>query len=220
LDPRGYAVSSGGMSVRIAVLASGSGSNAQVLLDASARDELAGGEVVVVVSDRQAKVLELAHAAGVESLLIDHKEYPSRVAFGEAVLDELRSRQVRLVCYAGWMRIMPPEFIQAFPGRVLNIHPALLPSFPGAHAVRDALEWGVKVTGTTVHFADEDVDHGPIIMQEAVPVLAEDTEVTLHERVKEVEHRLYPEAVRAVVSGRVRLEGRTVHILETDGAPA
>jgi phosphoribosylglycinamide formyltransferase-1 len=201
------------MSVRIAVLASGSGSNAQALMDASAKGDLAGGEVVVVVSDRPAPVLDLAKAAGVESLLIRYKDYPSREAFGEALLAELRSRKVDLVCSAGWMRINPPVFIEAFQNRMLNIHPSLLPSFSGAHAVRDALEWGVKVTGTTVHFADEDVDHGPIIVQEAVAILPGDSEETLHERIKSVEHRIYPEAVRAVVAGRVKVEGRNVTIL-------
>ena len=176
--------------------------------------------MVVVVSDRPAPVLEIAKAAGVEGLLIKYKDYPNREAFGEALVGELRSRGVDLVCSAGWMRINPPLFFEAFPNRMLNIHPALLPSFPGAHAVRDALEWGAKVTGTTVHFADEEMDHGPIIMQEAVPVHENDTEETLHERIKEVEHRLYPEAIRAVVSGRVRLEGRKVRLLEPDGAPA
>jgi phosphoribosylglycinamide formyltransferase 1 len=208
------------MSVRIAILASGSGSNAQVLIDASTRDDLAGGQVVVVVSDRPAPILEFAESSGVEALLINFKDFSSREEFGDALLSELRSREVELVCSAGWMRINPPAFMKAFPNRMLNIHPALLPSFPGAHAVRDALEWGVKVTGTTVHFADEEVDHGPIILQEAVPVVSGDTEETLHERIKEVEHRLYPEAVRAVVSGRVQVEGRSVQILEPDGAPA
>jgi phosphoribosylglycinamide formyltransferase-1 len=110
------------------------------------------------------------------------------------------------------MRILSPGFIAAFEGRVLNIHPALLPAFPGAHAVRDALAWGVKVTGTTVHVADEQVDHGPIVAQACVPVLPGDDEETLHERIKAVEHRLYPEAVRLVVSGRVRISGRRVEV--------
>ncbi|MGH2767676.1 MAG: phosphoribosylglycinamide formyltransferase, partial [Actinomycetota bacterium] len=113
-----------------------------------------------------------------------------------------------LVCLAGFMRILSPGFIGAFRGRVLNIHPALLPAFPGAHAVADALAWGVKVTGTTVHFATEEVDKGPILMQECVPVLPADDEASLHARIKQVEHRLYPEAVREVVSGVARVEGR------------
>ena len=174
----------------------------------------------MLVSDRPAAALNIAEEAGVEALLVRYKDYPGREAFGDALVAELRARQVDLVCSAGWMRINPPNFVRAFPNRFLNIHPALLPSFPGAHSVKDALEWGVKVTGTTIHFADEDVDHGPIIMQEAVMVHETDTEETLHERIKEVEHRLYPEAIRAVVSGRVRLDGRKVRLLEPNGAPA
>jgi phosphoribosylglycinamide formyltransferase-1 len=198
---------------RIAVLASGTGTNAQVLLDASAQGELAGGIVVVVVSDRaESGALARARNAGVEALFVDPSQHSRREAYGDALIDELRKRNVDLVCLAGFMRILPPRFIHAFPNRVLNIHPALLPSFAGAHAVRDALAWGVKVTGTSVHLADELVDHGPILMQEAVPVFEGDDEETLHERIKKVEHRIYPEAVRAVVSGRTRVEGRIAHV--------
>lgn len=207
------------MSVRIAVLASGSGTNAQALIDNSVRGDLAGGEVVLIVSDRPgAGVLDRAEQTGVEALVLDFTEFPSREEYGKALVEELKARNISLVCHSGFMRILPPIYIESFPNRVLNLHPSLLPSFPGAHAVRDALAWGVKVTGTTVHFADEEVDHGPIIVQEAVPVLPGDTEEALHDRIKEVEHRLYPEAVRAVVSGRVRIEGRNVHIDEPQGA--
>lgn len=166
---------------------------------------------MAVVSDRQgAGVLDRAKQAGVEALVIDFTAFPSREEFGKALVDELKARDIGLVCQAGFMRILPPVYIESFPQQVLNLHPSLLPSFPGAHAVRDALEWGVKVTGSTVHFADEEVDHGPIIMQEAVPVLPGDTEEALHERIKEVEHRIYPEAVRAVISGRLEVVGRKV----------
>lgn len=199
--------------IRIAVLASGTGTNAQALLDASARRELAGGEVVVVVSDvPEAGVLERASRAGVEGLFVDPAPHPERASYDEALVKELESRDVGLVCLAGFMRILSPGFIRAFANRILNIHPALLPAFPGARAVRDALAWGVKVTGTTVHFADEEVDHGPIVLQECVGVLPGDDETTLHERIKKVEHRLYPEAVRIVVAGRAHVEGRKVHV--------
>lgn len=206
------------MTMRIAILASGGGTNAQALLEASERGELGGGEVVAVVSDRErAGALERARSFGVEALFVDPLAHPSREAYAEALVEELVARGVKLVCLAGFMRILPPVFVKAFEDKVLNIHPALLPSFPGAHPVRDALEWGVKVTGATVHFADEAVDQGPIILQEAVPVL-HDGEDALHERIKAVEHRLYPRAVKAVCEGRVRIEGRKVTVEEPEGA--
>lgn len=165
----------------------------------------------MVVSDRPgAGVLDRAKQAGVEALILDYTKFPGREEYGIALVEELKARDIGLVCQAGFMRILPPIYIKSYPHQVLNLHPSLLPSFPGAHAVRDALEWGVKVTGSTVHFADEEVDHGPIILQEAVPVLPGDTEEALHERIKEVEHRIYPEAVRAVISGRLEVIGRKV----------
>lgn len=201
------------MSIRIAVLASGAGTNAEALIEASHRNELGGGEVVAVVSDREdALALERARSHGVEGVFVDPAPYPDRDSYGEALLKELEARGVELVCLAGFMRILAAVFIQAFPSRVLNIHPALLPSFSGANAVSDALAWGVKVTGSTVHFADEKVDHGPILLQEAVPILAGDTEESLQMRIKAVEHRIYPSAVRAVCEGRVLVEGRNVKI--------
>ncbi|MGH2732922.1 MAG: phosphoribosylglycinamide formyltransferase [Actinomycetota bacterium] len=196
---------------RIAILASGTGTSAQALLDASGAGELAGGRVVLVVSDRrEAHALERARRAGVEAVLCDPGPHPDRASYGDRLLDLLGARHVDLVCMAGFMRILSPGFIQGLGGRVLNIHPSLLPAFPGAHAVRDALRWGVKVTGTTVHFADELVDHGPIIAQECVRVLPDDDEERLHARIKQVEHRLYPEAVRLVIGGHARVVGRAV----------
>jgi phosphoribosylglycinamide formyltransferase-1 len=118
------------------------------------------------------------------------------------------------VCLAGFMRILAPNFVKAFENRILNIHPALLPAFPGAHAVAEALAWGVKVTGTTVHLVDEEVDHGPVVLQRAVAVEPGDTEETLHERIKAAEHALYPEAIRLFAAGRLKIEGRVVHVLD------
>jgi phosphoribosylglycinamide formyltransferase-1 len=203
------------MHTRIAVLASGTGTIAQALLDASARDDLAGGRVVVVVSDRAgAGALERARKAGVEALFLDPAERREREAYDRVLVEALAGRGVDLVCLAGFMRILTPAFIEPFRDRILNTHPALLPAFPGAHAVADALAWGVKVTGATVHFADEQVDHGPIVLQEAVPVLPGDDEPCLHERIKAVEHRLFPEAVRLVAGERVRIRGRRVEVLD------
>jgi phosphoribosylglycinamide formyltransferase-1 len=199
------------MSSRIAILASGAGTTAQSLLDAGRSGHLGEAEVVVLVSDRpNAPALERARKAGVEALFVDASEYPDRVSYSEALAKELQRRDVDLVCFAGFMKILSPPFIRAFPNRILNTHAALLPAFPGAHPVRDSLEWGVKVTGATIHLVDEEVDHGPIVLQEAVPVLPTDNEEALHERIKQLERRLYPEAVRAMVSGRVRIVGRKV----------
>lgn len=207
------------MTARIAILASGAGTNARALLDAGGRGELGDAEVVLVASDRAGSgALGYAAGADVEGLFIDPAPHTDRAAYGEALVVALKSRTVDLVCLSGFMRILSPGFIAAYEGRVLNIHPALLPSFPGAHAVRDALAWGAKVTGTTVHFADEAVDHGPIVAQACVPVLPGDDEDMLHERIKAVEHRLYAEAVRLVVSGRTTISGRRV--LVDDEAPS
>jgi phosphoribosylglycinamide formyltransferase-1 len=204
------------VTTRIAILASGAGTNASALLDASGRGELGDATVVVLLADKAGcGALAVAARAGVEALFVDPAPHGDRTAYGEALVAALAARDVDLVCLSGFMRILSPAFIAAFEGRVLNIHPALLPAFPGAHAVRDALAWGVKVTGTTVHFADEHVDHGPIVAQACVPVLPGDDEETLHERIKAVEHRLYPEAVRLVVSGQTRITGRQVEVGES-----
>ena len=196
--------------LRVCVLLSGSGSNLQAIIDGAPDG---GYEVVAAISDRaEAPGLERARAAGVEAVHVDPKAHGSREELNEALADALRDRSVELVCLAGFMRILAPNFVKAFEHRILNIHPALLPAFPGGHAVRDALEWGSKVTGTTVHFVDDEVDHGPIVLQESVPVLPGDDEETLHERIKVVEHRLYPQAIRLFAEGRLRVEGRRVLI--------
>jgi phosphoribosylglycinamide formyltransferase-1 len=206
------------VTTRIAILASGAGTNARALLDASSRGELGDASVVVLLADKAGcGALAEAARAGVEALFVDPGRHAGRAAYSAALVAALQARNVDLVCLSGFMRILSPGFIAAFEGRVLNIHPALLPAFPGAHAVRDALAWGVKVTGTTVHFADEAVDHGPIVAQESVPVLPGDDEETLHERIKAVEHRLYPEAVRLVVAGCTRITGRRVEVTSRAG---
>lgn len=199
---------------RIAVLSSGAGTNLQALLD----DPRVGPHVALVVSDREgAGALDRARAAGVEAVHLDPKDHASREDYDLAVLERLREASIGAVCLAGFMRILTPPIVRAFEGRMLNIHPSLLPAFPGANAVRDALAWGVKVTGVTVHLVDEEVDHGPIVLQEAVPVLEGDDEATLHARIQEAEHRLYPQAAGLLVEGRLVLEGRGVRI--TEAAP-
>jgi phosphoribosylglycinamide formyltransferase-1 len=189
----------------VAVLASGTGSNLQALLD----DPKVGPAVRLVVTDRsEAKALDRARSAGVEALHHDPGAFLTREAHDEALAFLLRGRGIEVVCLAGYMRILSPAVVRAFWGRMLNVHPSLLPAFPGAHAVRDALAWGAKLTGCTVHLVDEEVDHGPIVAQEAVPILEDDDEASLHARIQEAEHRLYPVAARLVLEGRVRLQGR------------
>src|SRR4029453_14435948 len=197
--------------LRVGVLASGRGSNLQALLAASARPDYPA-EVVVVISDRErAAALDRARAAGIDALYVNPKDFADREAFDLALVRELSARRVGLVCTAGFMRILSPAFTRAFAGRAMNIHPSLLPSFPGLHAQRQALEHGAKITRATVHFVDDGpVDTGPIILQASVPVQPDDTEETLSARVLVEEHRLYPEAVRLFAEGRLTVVGRRV----------
>jgi phosphoribosylglycinamide formyltransferase 1 len=203
---------------RAGVLVSGRGTNLQALLDAARAGRL-GGEVAVVVSNvAAAPALDKARAAGVPAIVCDHRGRP-REEHDRAVLRVLQEHGVDLVCLAGYMRLLSPPFLSAFPHRVVNIHPSLLPAFPGLDAQRQAWEHGVKVSGATVHLVEEALDAGPIVMQEAVEVRAGDTSETLAARILEAEHRIYPRAVRLLLSGRWRLEGRRV-ISEGEAEPA
>ena len=194
---------------KVGVLVSGRGSNLQALIDAARRGEL-GGEVAVVVSNVESALgLEHARKAGIPAVFRDHRG-KKREAFDAEVVEILRAHHVDLVCLAGFMRLLSPVFVRAFPGRVVNIHPALLPAFPGLEAQRQAWEHGAKVSGATVHLVDEGLDSGPIVAQEAVPVLSSDTAETLAARILETEHRLYPRAVRLLLESRCRVEGRRV----------
>ncbi len=195
----------------IGVLISGRGSNLQALVDASRRGELGPGAIGVVFSNvEDAPGLERARRAGIPVAFRDHRGR-SREDFDAEVAAILRAHHVELVCLAGYMRLLSGAFVQAFPGRILNVHPALLPSFPGLHAQRQALEHGVKLSGATVHLVDERLDAGPILAQAAVPVLAGDSEETLSARILEAEHRIYPRAVRAMLEGRVKISaGRAI----------
>ena len=197
------------MDVRIAVLASGAGSNLQALLD----DPRVGPAISLVLSDKPAaRALERAKLRGVPTVVLEPAGYGSRRDFDLALVQALQERAIDVVLLAGFMRILGPDVIRAFPDRILNVHPALLPAFPGGHAVRDALAWGAKVTGVTVHLVDEEVDHGPVVLQEAVPIVDDDEE-RLTGRIHAVEHRLYPEAAFLLGEGRLKVEGRRVHVL-------
>jgi phosphoribosylglycinamide formyltransferase 1 len=200
----------------VVVLVSGQGSNLQALLEAAARPG-SGMAVVLVASDRPgAYGLERARLAGVETAVVRPADHPDRPAFDRALRDLVAAARPDAVCLAGFMRILGPDFVRAFPDRIVNTHPSLLPAFRGAHAVRDALAYGVKVSGCTVHLVDEQVDHGPVLFQAAVPVDDGDDEERLHERIKREEHRLLPAAVRLVAAGRVRVDGRHARILEAE----
>lgn len=202
------------MSLTIGILVSGRGSNMEAILRAIAEGRLQRVRCACVIADNPgAPALDKARAFGVEAFCIDRAAYPTRAAHEAAVAAALQERGVELVCLAGYMRLLKGAMLQAYPGRILNIHPSLLPAFPGLHAQRQALEYGVKVAGCTVHFVDAGMDTGPIVLQAAVPVLEDDTEETLAARILEQEHRLYPEAIQLVADGRVRIEGRRVRIL-------
>ena len=198
--------------LRVGVLASGRGSNLQALLDAGSRPDYPA-RVVVVVSDREdARALARARAAGVSSLFVNPKDHGDRPAYDAVLTKTLEHHEVGLVCLAGFMRILSPAFVRAWQGRLMNIHPSLLPAFPGLHAQRQALHHGVRIAGATVHFVDEGVDTGPIVLQAAVPVEATDTEETLAARILIEEHRIYPEAVRLFAEGRLHVTGRQVSV--------
>jgi phosphoribosylglycinamide formyltransferase 1 len=205
-----------GERLRVGVLVSGRGSNLQALLDASARADYPA-EVVVVISDKErAAALDRTRAAGVEALFVNRKDFADRESFDRALVEALTTRRVGLACNAGFMRILSPVYVKAFAGRAMNIHPSLLPAFPGLHAQRQALEHGARVSGATVHFVDEGpVDSGPIILQASVPVHPDDTEESLAARILVEEHRLYPEAVRLFAEGRLSIVGRRVLVRAT-----
>lgn len=196
--------------MRVVVLVSGAGSNLQALLDAVRSDPDFGVEVVGVIADHSdAGGLQRAEAAGVDTLVVRWGDHASREDFTGAIVAGAKALGADALILAGFMRVLSREAVSTFP--ILNIHPALSPAFPGANAVEEALAYGVKTTGVTVHFVDEFVDHGPIIAQEAVDVEPDDTPQSLHERIRKVEHRLYPEVIRAFAKGRLRVDGRVVY---------
>jgi phosphoribosylglycinamide formyltransferase 1 len=201
--------------VRLAVLVSGSGTNLQALLDAIGADPDFGGEVVVVGSDRpDAGGLDRARAAGIATAVQTLAAHPDRHTWESALRAELETHSPEVVVLAGFMRILSGGFLAGWPDRVINTHPSLLPAFRGAHAVRDALAYGVRVTGSTVHLVDEQVDHGPIVAQRPVEVREDDTETALHERIKAVEHELLPACVKLLCHGRLEVHGRHVRVRE------
>ena len=202
----------------LGVLLSGSGSNLQALIDAIAAGRLDARIAVVISNVPEALGLERARAQGLTTMVVAHCDAPSREAYDARVVEVLRTHGVALVVLAGFMRLVTSVLLNAYPNRVVNVHPALLPAFPGLHAERQALTHGVRLTGVTVHFVDEETDHGPILAQAAVPIMPNDTEATLHARIQRQEHRLYPLAIQLIAEGRVRVEGR--HVVITGWTPS
>jgi phosphoribosylglycinamide formyltransferase-1 len=201
---------------KLGILISGRGSNMQAIVAACAADEVPA-EVALVLSNRgDAPGVEWAREHGLGTAVVSHKDFPEREAHDRSVVARLREAGVEWVCLAGYMRLLSRAFISAYRHRVLNIHPALLPAFPGLHAQQQAWEWGVKVSGCTVHLVDEELDHGPIVVQRAVVVEDEDDSDTLADRILEQEHLAYPQALRALLSRSWRVEGRRVRYLDGD----
>jgi phosphoribosylglycinamide formyltransferase-1 len=200
------------MNKRIVVLASGRGSNFQAVIDAVAAGEIPGHCVALITDNPEAYAIERAENARIPAVVIEYASFPSRDMYERALLAAMQQQGADLFVLAGYMRILGKSIVQAFPGKVVNIHPALLPSFTGLHAQRQAVDYGVKVAGCTVHFVDESLDCGPIILQRCVPVLSDDDEETLAERILEEEHKAFPEAIRLFCEDRLVINGRRVLI--------
>jgi phosphoribosylglycinamide formyltransferase-1 len=198
--------------LNLGILASGRGSNFQSIIDAINSGKLRVEIAALITDNPSAFAIERAKKYGIEYLVMSPKEYSSKDIYFVEIAEELKKRDVGLVILAGFMRIVRKPLIDTFPNRVMNIHPALLPSFPGLHGQRQALEYGVRISGCTVHFVDEGMDTGPIIIQAAVPISQDDTEETLSERILKLEHKIYPEAIRLFSEGMIEVEGRSVRI--------
>jgi len=201
--------------INIAVLVSGRGSNLQAIIDNIENGTIPDASVSLVISDiKDAYAMERSKNHGIDAIFVDPASYPDKAGFESKILQFLKEYNIGLVLLAGYMRIVGPVLLDQFKGMMINIHPALLPSFPGLHAQAQAFDKGVKVSGCTVHFVDEGVDTGPIIIQKCVPVLEDDTRETLASRILEQEHRIFPEAVRLFVRGKLNIEGHKVRVVE------
>jgi phosphoribosylglycinamide formyltransferase-1 len=206
--------------IPLGVLISGSGTNLQSIIDAIEAHKLDAKIEVVLSNKADAYGLVRAQNHGIPTVVLEHKDFPSREGYDQAVVDLLRARGIELVVLAGFMRLLSPVFVQAYSNRIMNIHPALLPSFPGLHVQKKAVEHGVRFSGCTVHFVNEECDEGPIIIQAVVPVFSDDTEETLAARILTQEHRIYPRAIQLYAEGRLHIIGRKVLVdrLEKDDA--
>jgi phosphoribosylglycinamide formyltransferase-1 len=198
--------------LNLGVLASGRGSNFQSIIDEIEAGKLNASIKLLIVDNPDAYAIERAKKHSIEYIYINPKEFPTKDDFFLKIADELKKRDVELVILAGFMRIVRKPLIDAFPNRIMNIHPALLPSFPGLHGQKQAMNYGVRISGCTVHFVDEGMDTGSVIIQTAVPVSPDDTEDSLSERILKLEHKIFPEAIRLYAEGRLSVEGRVVKI--------
>lgn len=201
-----------GKELNLGVLVSGSGSNLQSIIDHIEKGLLSARIAVVISDNPEAYALERCRRHGIPSVVIQYRDFPSRDDCEASMIRYLRSYEVELVVMAGFMKVLGAVFLRAYPGRIMNIHPALLPAFPGLHVQKKAVEHGVRFSGCTVHFADEGVDTGPIIIQAVVPVLPHDTEETLAARILREEHKIYPQAIQWFAEGRLEIRGRIVHV--------
>jgi phosphoribosylglycinamide formyltransferase 1 len=198
--------------ILLAVLASGQGSNLQAIIDAVESGKIYGSIGCVISDKPDAFGLERANKHGIEAIVIDNKKYADKQSYESELIKVLEKKNPDLVCLAGYMRIVGPEMIKKFKNKIINIHPALLPSFPGLHGQKQAVDYGVKISGCTVHFVDEGCDTGPVILQSAVPVLEGDDEFSLSKRILDEEHKLYPKAIQLFAEGKLKIEGRKVKI--------
>jgi len=199
--------------MNIAVFASGRGTNFAAVVRAVKRGKLSANISLLVCDNPKARVIGKAKRAGVEVFLIKRQDFASKRDFEERIIQRLEEAKIDLIVLAGFMRILSPEFVQRFKFKILNIHPALLPSFKGTEGIKAAFDYGVKVTGVTVHFVDEEMDHGPIVLQEPVRIKEDDTLESLEARIHKIEHKIYPQAIRLFIENRLKFEGRKVKIL-------
>lgn len=200
------------MGMNIAVFCSGYGSNFQAIIDAAKKKVFRVKIALMVCDSKDALALKRAKKENIKTLLILREDFKTKQDFEKRIIEELEKENIELICLAGFMRVLSPDFVKRYRNKIMNIHPALLPLFKGAHGIKDAYDFGVKVTGVTVHFATEELDSGPIILQEAVKAEEDDTEESLEQKIHAVEHRLYPEAIRLFAEGRLKVEGRKVKI--------
>lgn len=198
--------------LKLGVLASGGGTNLQSIIDQCQQQQIDAEIALVLCNNPDAGALQRAEQAGIANTCINHRDFADRESFDQAVIATLKDAGVELVVLAGFMRIISDVFVAAFPQRIINIHPALLPSFPGLHVQKKAIEYGARFSGCTVHFVDTGVDTGPIIIQAVVPILDDDTEDSLSARILQQEHKIYPKAIQLIAENRVRIEGRRVRI--------
>ncbi|MBF0385802.1 MAG: phosphoribosylglycinamide formyltransferase [Candidatus Omnitrophica bacterium] len=200
--------------MKFSVFASGNGTNLQAIIDAVKTGEIKAELGLVFSDNKKSLALKRAEEAGIKTLCLEYRNYTNKQSFDRDIVIALKEHEIDFVVLAGYMRLLTPYFVEQFPRRIINIHPSLLPSFKGIQGIKDAFTYGVKTTGVTVHFVDEKMDHGPIILQESLKILSNDTLESIEEKIHKIEHRIYPKAVQLFVEGRLRIKGRKVIVLD------